>query len=174
MGQAIGLPNVSNRSPSEVQTYLLANTTIRATIAELEEKGWFPLIRAGLVGFTSTGYLVWTGDQIGRRLVQSNMPSSYMLTAEGIAGARAPVLTTGQYGIILQVHNTDAAAGKVIILIADAASDYTGAGANVIYYSATLNADATVTIPFGSVILCGPVYVTASAGVMSTRAIIFT
>lgn len=115
-----------------------------------------------------------TIDSSGRKTVIQK-PSSYYLEALGVAGANALVCASGQACQILQVHNVHGAdAGKVIFLNADAALDYQGAGANVLYYSSTMNADSTTNSPFGERILPGPVYVTASAGSMAVRALIFS
>lgn len=63
----LSLPNVKGLPILQVYQFLTNNTTIQATSDELAAKGWIPLITSGLVGISTSGYLVWTGATAGGR-----------------------------------------------------------------------------------------------------------
>jgi len=79
----VRVPNVKYLDILDVYRFLANNTTVQAGLEELIAKGWGDYLKYGLVGFTVTGYLVWTGDSAGRRSV-----------AEG-----GTMLSTAQYGL---------------------------------------------------------------------------
>ena len=69
MGSTLDLMNAKGVPLAQIYAYLVAHTTLQPALGELVEKGWMDLIRAGVVGVSTSGYLVWVLDSAGRRMV---------------------------------------------------------------------------------------------------------
>lgn len=87
MGRIVDLPDARKVTILQIYQYLAAHTTETPCASELEEKGWIPLFTAGLVGISTNGYLVWTGDSVGRRKVVEQNSSDQLLRLGSVINA---------------------------------------------------------------------------------------